>query len=136
MTNKRLAPSLLFPVTLLLLTLMGFSLIRPALMASKESNLPECCRRDGKHQCAMSGAKAPQSHSSGGPEISASKRCAFFPTGAQAAIQSSYADVSPARKRFCAHFLKAPVFRGVVIRSRERLALGWLKGGPPAFLLT
>ena len=38
----------------LLLVLFSFSLIAPALFASDPaSKLPACCRRDGKHHCAM-----------------------------------------------------------------------------------
>jgi hypothetical protein len=39
---------------ILLLALFSFSLIGPAVLASDpESNLPACCRRNGKHHCAM-----------------------------------------------------------------------------------
>jgi hypothetical protein len=39
---------------LLLLAIFSFSLIGPAVLASDpESNLPACCRRNGKHRCAM-----------------------------------------------------------------------------------
>ena len=37
----------------LLLALVSFSLIGPLLVADTASNLPACCRRDGKHHCAM-----------------------------------------------------------------------------------
>src|SRR5260370_34614688 len=39
---------------MLLLAAFSFPLIGPALIASDtESNLPSCCRRAGKHHCAM-----------------------------------------------------------------------------------
>jgi hypothetical protein len=41
---------------ILLLVLFGFSLIGPAASAAFESQLPECCRRLGKHHCAVMGA--------------------------------------------------------------------------------
>lgn len=36
-----------------LLAVFSFPLIAPALSADAASNLPECCRRGGKHHCAM-----------------------------------------------------------------------------------
>jgi len=36
-----------------LLAVFSFPLIAPALFVDAESQLPECCRRSGKHHCAM-----------------------------------------------------------------------------------
>lgn len=36
-----------------LLAVFSYPLIAPALFAGPESNLPPCCRRGGKHHCAM-----------------------------------------------------------------------------------
>ena len=64
-----------------LLALFSFSLIGPVAFASDpESNLPACCRRAGKHYCAMLMAEA---GSSSGPSIQAS-RCPSFPQGSGA----------------------------------------------------
>jgi hypothetical protein len=67
-----------------LVSLFSFSLIAPALSVEAESNLPACCRRDGKHHCGMLAqdmadmAEGPQS----GPAVDAlHARCPFFPTG-------------------------------------------------------
>ncbi len=61
----------------LLLALFSFSLISPALLAADpEANLPACCRRDGKHHCAMMGAM--QSESPSGPALQ-TDRCPSFP---------------------------------------------------------
>lgn len=61
---------------LLLIALFSFSLISPALFASNaDANLPACCRREGKHHCAMI---AVASNSSSGPALQAT-RCPFFP---------------------------------------------------------
>jgi hypothetical protein len=60
----------------LLLAIFGFSLITPALSASDpESKLPPCCRRPGKHHCAMT-----SSDSSSGPAFQA--LCPSYPTAA------------------------------------------------------
>jgi hypothetical protein len=37
----------------LLLALFSFPLILPVLRADAASNLPACCRREGKHHCSM-----------------------------------------------------------------------------------
>ena len=66
-------------VATLLLFIFGSALIAPMLFASDpESKLPPCCRRNGKHHCAMMGSPA---ESSSGPALQAS-RCAAFPMAA------------------------------------------------------
>lgn len=69
---------------ILLVFLFSFSLIRPALFVDDEANLPACCRRSGKHHCAMMGmmdrdmAESPSS----GPAVDALRtRCPFFLNG-------------------------------------------------------
>jgi hypothetical protein len=60
-----------------LLVLFSCSLIDPAVFASSdpESNLPACCRRAGKHHCAVMLA---ETASSAGSALQSSK-CRFFP---------------------------------------------------------
>jgi hypothetical protein len=53
---------------ILLLGLFGFFLAAPALLADAGSDLPACCRRDGRHHC---GRTAPS-----GPSLQAV--CGFF----------------------------------------------------------
>jgi hypothetical protein len=63
---------------IVLLALFSFSLIGPALLsADSDSNLPACCRRDGKHHCSsMSGS---DQTSSSGPSFKSGETCPFFP---------------------------------------------------------
>ncbi len=64
-------------LAILLMVLFSFPLISPALFASDAgSNLPACCRRGGRHHCAM---MAMQSESSSGPAMQVG-RCPLFPT--------------------------------------------------------
>jgi hypothetical protein len=59
---------------MLLLGLFGFALIAPAVPAGDpESELPSCCRRDGKHACGMMERKTPA-----GPAWQTA-RCPSFP---------------------------------------------------------
>src|SRR5579872_5652376 len=60
---------------ILLLALFSFSLIGPLSFAQDaESNLPACCRRGGKHHCAMTTVR---SESSSGPALQTA-RCPLF----------------------------------------------------------
>src|SRR5213082_915167 len=72
----------------LLLAVIGFALIGPALLAaSADTNLPACCRRDGKHHCATPA-------SSNGPSIQP-VRCASFPVGNPATAPRGAAVLDP-----------------------------------------
>jgi len=63
----------------LLLVLFSLSLIGPVLLADTDSNLPSCCRRDGKHGCGMK-SMGKQQETSSGPKLRAdARRCAYFP---------------------------------------------------------
>lgn len=58
----------------------GFAPIGPALFADADSNLPACCRRDGKHHCAMLGMPDAQAAPSGAAVTAWGDRCPCFPT--------------------------------------------------------
>src|ERR1019366_354828 len=63
-------------IAMLLVALFGFAPISPLVLASDaDSRLPACCRRSGKHSCAMT---ASQPASSSGQTLQAA-RCRFFP---------------------------------------------------------
>ena len=65
-----------------LLLAFGYSLIAPALLAlTAESNLPACCRRDGKHHCSMDQKAFAVST---GPSVRAISGCPLFPAGKSA----------------------------------------------------
>ncbi len=64
--------------------LFSFSLIGPALSVDAESNLPACCRRDGKHHCGMTAAEMADMAQTppSGPAAGARRaKCPFFPSG-------------------------------------------------------
>jgi len=66
---------------ILLVFVFSFSLIAPALFADGDSNLPACCRRDGKHHCGMMDRDMADAPSTG-PSVDAFRvKCPFFPTG-------------------------------------------------------
>jgi hypothetical protein len=61
----------------LLLAVFSFPLIAPAVFADAEPNLPECCRRNGKHHCAMTSDEA-ASNASAIPQL-VQQRCPSYP---------------------------------------------------------
>ena len=66
---------------ILLVFLFSFSLIAPALFVDAESNLPACCRRHGKHRCAMMDGDMAETPSSGAAIDALRVKCPFFPNG-------------------------------------------------------
>ena len=65
---------------MLLLAAFSFPLIGPALIASDtESNLPSCCRRAGKHHCAVLGLADSQDLPSGPAARATREKCPKFP---------------------------------------------------------
>lgn len=58
---------------MLLVALFSISLFTPLLAADQRSNLPICCRRDGKHHCSM---PAPAADHDGLEALQA--RCSFY----------------------------------------------------------
>jgi hypothetical protein len=62
----------------ILLALLSFPLMAPLLVADTDSNLPACCRRNGKHHCSMMPMAARES--SLGPVARAIQpRCPYYP---------------------------------------------------------
>jgi len=66
---------------ILLVLVFSFSPIGPALFVDADSNLPACCRRDGKHHCGMM-VRDMAGPASSGPVVDALRtRCPSFPSG-------------------------------------------------------
>ncbi|MGA2574883.1 MAG: hypothetical protein ABSH24_02560 [Bryobacteraceae bacterium] len=69
---------------ILLLFVVGFLPIAPALLVDAESTLPACCRRGGKHHCGMSDremADMADTRPSGAAMDALRASCPFFPRG-------------------------------------------------------
>ena len=79
-------------ISILLLAFFGLPFVSPlfAATAKSESNLPACCRRNGKHHCMM--GMADRSHvASNKPEFRAPlKKCPFYPASLQASQHSDF----------------------------------------------
>jgi len=64
-----------------LLVILACDTTLPALLAGPESNLPACCRRDGKHHCAMLEMLEKQQENAGPSWKTVAKKCPLFPCG-------------------------------------------------------
>jgi hypothetical protein len=60
-------------IAILLALVFNWMLILPAFAGSAESKLPACCRKNGKHHCALTQSQ----ESTSAPSVQAG-RCAFF----------------------------------------------------------
>jgi hypothetical protein len=114
----------------MLVVLFSLSLIGPAISAANpESNLPACCRRDGKHHCAM---MTMRSATSSGPVV-AGARCAAFPSLSTVPV-TNFVAVPPVVRT--ANFAPAqmPVFRPQTrCYTPESFSRTRQKRGPPTF---
>jgi len=67
-------------LSILLILLFWLGPIAAALQPGSESRLPACCRRSGKHHCAMSEETPVFGMQSGsGPAFTAPAHCPFYP---------------------------------------------------------
>jgi hypothetical protein len=71
-------------ITSLLLALSGFPAIAPLLLPNLISDLPACCRRDGKHRCSLNsmdtGMDIGLNAQSPGPAASSNlPKCPYYP---------------------------------------------------------
>jgi hypothetical protein len=94
-------------LAMLLVALFGFAPISPLVLASDaDSRLPACCRRGGKHSCAMT---ASQPASSSGETLQAA-RCRFFPP-AQAIPPGRTVSLRGVSRAVFAGLVSHPAFR-------------------------
>jgi hypothetical protein len=112
---------------MLLLGVIGLPLIGPALASTpSDSDLPACCRRDGKHHCGM--AEKPRTQE--GPTWQ-SARCPSFPS-VKALPAPDLAAVAPPDTRIAA---PAPAHRTARPQTaparRASFDLDRQKRGPP-----
>lgn len=114
---------------ILLVAIFSFSLVEPVVFASDlDSKLPACCRRDGRHHCAM---KDDQSDSSTGLSLQ-TDRCALFP-GVQSipsGPRTSLPGVAPAI--FAALISHPAVCAQTEALCRMSYSRAGQKRGPPA----
>jgi hypothetical protein len=118
--------------SLLLLIVMSLPTITVALAGSQLNQLPQCCRRDGKHKCVM---QADAENETAG-SVSMAARCPCVPSLSYGMSDGGWAVPSSANSvsRSVPVFLAAQaqtdaLLRISAIRSRQ-------KRGPPALSLS
>jgi hypothetical protein len=68
-------------VAILLALVLNWVLVLPAFAGSAESNLPTCCRKNGKHHCMM---RVQSPSGSGASFVAAGGKCPYFPLSTSA----------------------------------------------------
>jgi hypothetical protein len=119
-------------LALVLLSVIGFPSIAPAFAAGAESQLPACCRANGKHKCLMHRAAA--EHDTGQAVASLSDRCPYLAAPAStAAIHPQ--SIESGRTDCCAVFTReAKLPAESEARSGSIFHRTHPKRGPPALL--
>lgn len=110
---------------------LACSLIAPALFADPESTLPECCRRDGSHHCAMNSRGADES---AGPEIQLQERCPSFPLAPAVQTGDSSASMGGSGALFAGLVSHPAIQPQTEARARVSFSRSRQKRGPPALL--
>ena len=115
-----------------LLALFSFTLIGGAVLADSGSQLPECCRRDGKHHCSTPRmATAPAS----GPAVQSERViCPSFPAGLTVQAQGYAVHFSGARADILLAAKSAVRATRTASRPSGAFFRSCQKRGPPALL--
>lgn len=118
----------------ILLAVFSAPLITPLVAAQPESKLPPCCRRDGKHRCAMMAAKQALPESGTAAVRSGGMKCPLYPTGKS--IPAPLAVYVPPFLFVSLHDTsEAAVAAPVSVACHKRFeSLSASKRGPPALL--
>ena len=116
-------------LAVLLIALFGLLAVSPAFASDPDSNLPACCRRAGKHHCAL----ASTSGAASGPALQSGGRCPYFPGSVVTTSPDAIAAVA-------SRVLFAPAPRHAAVRYASQTSAifspdrSHQKRGPPSFL--
>jgi hypothetical protein len=116
-------------LSLFLLLVFSFPLIAPAVFADAASNLPECCRRGGKHHCAMT---LDDASSTGVAFRSTQARCPLYP-GSPSSPACQFAAILRNSRAIFGAVASHPAIQ-LQTEAGYRISLGrsTQKRGPPA----
>jgi len=116
----------------LVLVLFSFSLIGPLVSANVQSGVPACCRRAGKHHCAMAGDASASHADSQGAALRASRdQCPFYLMGRAIAPETRSAPVVSAFLLFVFLVASGPVWQGREAADHHRFNFSLPQRGPP-----
>jgi len=114
-----------------LLVALSYSLVAPVLFADPESNLPECCRRKGAHQCTMN---APDTDSTDGAAFRLFQRCPAFPLAPAVTADTAAAFLGTSSAIFAELVSHPAVQRQTEALGRVSFSRSRQKRGPPVLL--
>ena len=118
-----------------LTALLSYPLIAPFILASEDSNLPACCRRNGQHHCSMG---ADTLMDGAGPATgvafhAAVSRCPDYPVATGSSAESKFLATSDSQAIFAAIVSHPAVQAQTEARYRVSFSRSHHKRGPPAF---
>ena len=118
-------------IAILSLALLGLPFVHPlvALTVKSETNLPACCRHNGKHHCVMSMAERSQ-HASRNPQFTAPiETCPYSPAAVAATHGNTFAP--PLQAIFAAVVAHPATAAQTESKLRISLNRSRQKRGPP-----
>lgn len=125
-------------LAILMLAIIGGFYAAPLVQAASndpDSSPPACCRRHGKHRCAMMDLYS-KSIATGAPHVRTTpEHCPFYPHFKTASIVSSHAGLAPSAAIFAQVVSHAPVRSQTHAVCRLSLDRGRQKRGPPTLFL-
>jgi hypothetical protein len=119
-------------LALLLMAVFSFPLIAPAWIAGNASDLPACCRRNGKHHCAM--AAADTGTASGSVVRTILPKCPNYPTAHAAPGERNVALPQNSQAVFASLFHRPTVQTRTESKYRVSFSRSRSKRGPPTLL--
>ena len=114
-----------------LLALLSLQLIAPLLLADTDSNLPACCRRNGKHRCSM---MADRQFSSGPAVTALQPKCPYYPAATTGIFAPNAAVLRRSPAVFALLFSRPAGQARTEAGYRISFSRSRQKRGPPAFL--
>lgn len=115
-------------LALLLLALFTFPLIAPVFAEDAEWQLPACCRRDGKHHCAMFSNMETQ-----GPAVQAIRpNCPYYPATTAFPAKGNFAILRNLQLIFASVRAGPAVPARMEAQYRNPFSRSRQKRGPPA----
>jgi hypothetical protein len=123
-------------LSITLLAFFGLPFFSPlfALSAKGESSLPACCRRDGKHHCAMHQAVLEQAASAGLGLQAPIEKCPCYPASLTVFHQAQFG-IAPSQVIFAGLISHPTVHAQTESKQRISRIRSRQKRGPPSMLL-